>query len=474
MNTKIKELLSNTLLFTIANMGSKIMVFLMVPLYTAVLTTNEYGIADMVQTTASMLIPILTAMIAEAVLRFCFLKEFSSNEVFSIGIRITLFGAFIGTLFSICFLFVPFFKELGFYVLFIPVLFVSNSMLNLFHKFCMGTDKVKVSASAGLLSTFVLILLNLFFLLVLKIGVLGYLMAYALGDFSAVTYMAIKGKAIVSYTTTRNIKLRGDMLNYSVPLVPNSLSWWALSSVNRYFMLAWLGVSAVGIYSATLRIPSILTVLCDIFAQAWLLSALKGYGSDESKRFIRSMHNKYFALLILLTACIILLAYPLAKILLSGDFSQYWWVTPYLFISVFYGALVGFLGSIFSSERKNTMQFVSTMIGAIVSILITVLFLNQYGVSVVAISTMVGYYVIWLIRRIAVNKYINVGYGTINSSLQGAILLAEAVLVGREMYLLAVLCVISLVVINIKEIILIFKFGMLEVCNIVNRKNNKL
>lgn len=474
MNTKIKELLSNTLLFTIANMGSKIMVFLMVPLYTAVLTTNEYGIADMVQTTATMLIPILTAMVAEAVLRFCFLKEYSCDEVLSIGIRITICGILLCALLSLCFLIIPFFKEIGLYVLFIPVLFASNSMMNLFHKYCRGTDKVKVSASAGLLSTFVLILLNLFFLLVLKIGVLGYLMAYALGDFSAIIYMAIKGKAVETYTTTKNIELRKEMFKYSIPLVPNSLSWWAISSVNRYIMLAWLGVSAVGIYSATLRIPSILTVLCDIFAQAWLLSALKDYGSDESKRFIRSMHNKYFALLILLTACIILLAYPLAKILLSGDFSQYWWVTPYLFISVFYGALVGFLGSIFSSERKNTMQFVSTMIGAIVSILITVLFLNQYGVSVVAISTMVGYYVIWLIRRIAVNKYINVGYGTINSSLQGAVLLAEAILVGREMYLWAVLCVISLVVINIKEIILIFKFGMLEICNIVNRKNNKL
>lgn len=235
-------------------------------------------------------------------------------------------------------------------------------------------------------------------------------------------------------------------------------------------MLAWLGVSAVGIYSATLRIPTILTVLCDIFAQAWLLSALKDYGSDESKRFIRSMHNKYFALLIILTAFIILLSYPLAKILLSGDFSQYWRVTPYLFISVFFGALVGFLGSIFSSERKNTMQFVSTMIGAIVSILITLLFLKQHGVYVVAISTMVGFYVIWLIRRIAVNKYINVGYGTINSSLQGTILLAEAILVGRKMYLLAIICVIALVVINTKEMLVILKFGMLEFGNIVNRK----
>lgn len=470
MNTKVKELLSNTLLFTVANLGSKLMVFLMVPLYTAVLSTDEYGIADMVQTTATMLIPILTAMIAEGVLRFCFLKEFSSNEVFSIGIRMTLFGAFLGTLLCICFLYIPFFKALGLYVLFIPVLFLSNSMVNLFHKYSRGIGNVKASATAGLISTLIVILLNLCFLLVLKIGVLGYLMAYALGDFIAVAYMAFKNNAVKAYTSTKNQKLRKDMLKYSIPLVPNSLSWWALSSVNRYVMLAWLGVSAVGIYSATLRIPTILTVLCDIFAQAWLLSALKDYGSDESKRFIRSMHNKYFALLIILTAIIILLSCPLAMILLSGEFYQYWWVTPYLFISVFYGALVGFLGSIFSSERKNTMQFISTMIGTIVSFIVTILFLKEYGAVVVAISTMVGYYIIWLIRRVAVNKYINVGYGIFNSTFQGIILLLEAVFVGMEMYMWAILCVVLLVVINAKELHDILDFGISQVRNIIKNK----
>lgn len=470
MNTKVKELLSNTLLFTVANLGSKLMVFLMVPLYTVVLSTDEYGIADMVQTTATMLIPILTAMIAEGVLRFCFLKEYSSNEVFSIGIRMTLFGAFLGTLLCICFLYIPFFKALGLYVLFIPVLFLSNSMVNLFHKYSRGIGNVKASATAGLISTLIVILLNLCFLLVLKIGVLGYLMAYALGDFIAVAYMTFKNNAVKAYTSAKNQKLRKDMLKYSIPLVPNSLSWWALSSVNRYVMLAWLGVSAVGIYSATLRIPTILTVLCDIFAQAWLLSALKDYGSDESKRFIRSMHNKYFALLIILTAIIILLSCPLAMILLSGEFYHYWWVTPYLFISVFYGALVGFLGSIFSSERKNTMQFISTMIGTIVSFIVTILFLKEYGAVVVAISTMVGYYIIWLIRRVAVNKYINVGYGIFNSTFQGIILLLEAVLVGMEMYMWAISCVVLLVVINAKELHDILDFGISQVRNIIKNK----
>ena len=89
MNPRIKELLSNTMLFTIANMGSKILVFLMVPLYTAVLTTEEYGVSDMVLITAQMLFPLLTVMISEAVLRFCFIHDVETKDVFTIGIRFT-------------------------------------------------------------------------------------------------------------------------------------------------------------------------------------------------------------------------------------------------------------------------------------------------------------------------------------------------------------------------------------------------
>lgn len=469
VNSKIKELFSNTLLFGIANMGSKIMVFLMIPLYTSVLTTVEYGISDMVLTTASMLFPILTAKIAEAVLRFCYLKQYSTKDVFSIGVRISLFGTIICFLLSAFFLFVPFFHSLSYYVLFIPVLFVCESLIELLHKYCRGVGMVKISATAGLLSTAIIILSNIIFLLFLKIGVFGYLLSFVIGQGLAVIYMAIKCGAVNVYTTTKHAFLKKEMLKYSIPLVPNSLSWWTLSNFNRYLILSWLGVSAVGIYSATLRIPSILTALCDIFSQAWLLSALKDYGSKESKRFIHSVHNKFFSFFILVTALIILFSYPISVILLSGDFCMYWWVTPYLFISVFWGAIVNFLGSIFSSERKNTMQFVSTMIGATVSIVITILFLKHYGLVIVAISTMVGYYVIWLIRRLAVNKYINIGYSTIFSSLQGAVLVAEAIFVSRGMYVFAVTCVLILFTTNYKELLRIIKFCFLTI-NIVIKK----
>ena len=470
MNSRIKELLSNTFLFTIANMGSKILVFLMVPLYTAVLSTEEYGISDLVHTTAMMLYPVLTGMVAEAVLRFCFLQEVDKKDVFSIGLRLSLMGTFICSIVSVGIYFIPMFKSLGVYTFFIPVFFFNQSIIQLFHKFARGTDKVKVSAFAGLISTIATILLNLFFLLVLKLGVFGYLLAYSLADIIAILYMSYKCHARFFWTYKRNITLRAEMLKYSFPLVPNQISWWALSNINRYLMLAWLGVASVGVYSATLRVPSILTVFSDIFAQAWLLSALKNYGSDESKAFIRAMHGRYFSALIIATALIILLSEPLAAFLLSGEFSSYWYLLPFLFISVFWGALVGFLGSIFSAERKNKMQFVSTMVGAIVSILITLVFLKVFGVIIVAITTMAGYFVIWLIRRIAVNKYIDVGVGTVYSIVQGVVLLLEAIFVSKEQYLYAVVCILVLMILNYKNMLEIIRFGYDNLVVIIKSK----
>ena len=476
MNSKIKELLSNTLLFTVANLGSKIMVFLMVPLYTAVLTTEEYGVSDLVQTTAMLLFPLLSLSVSDAVLRFCFIKDYSTSDVFSIGLRVTFIGTVICFIVSSLFFLIPMFKPLGGYVFFIPVFYITNSYSNLLHKFARGIDKVKVSAEGGLLSTFLVISFNLIFLLVFKLGILGYLLAYSLADLITIAFMACRCRIndyIVTLSSNRDNGLQKQMLHYSLPLVPNSLSWWALSSINRYIMLAWLGISAVGIYSATLRIPTILNVLADIFAQAWLLTALKDYGDDESKLFINKMYHKFFYLLLTLTGVIILLSYPLAKFLLTGEFSSYWWMIPYMFISVFLGSLVGFLGSIFSAERKNKMQFISTIIGAVFTIGITILLLRRYGIIIAALATMGGYFVIWLIRRVAVEKYIKLDIQLSTTLFLLIILITEAALVGKGLYLYACLCLLLIVFGARKDIYCVVKFGYTESLTFFRRKLNK-
>lgn len=242
------------------------------------------------------------------------------------------------------------------------------------------------------------------------------------------------------------------MFKYSAPLAPNSLSWWALSCLNRYIMFVYLGASAVGIYSATLRIPTILTAISDIFSQAWLLSALKEYGTEESKLFIRNMHNRFFSILLSICALLIILARPISSLLLSGEFVEYWYMVPFLFISVFLGALAGFLGSIFCAEKKNITQVVSTFVGALTSILISLLFLKPVGVIIIPISTFIGYFVIWIIRRSCVKEYINIGYGILHSTILISLLLIESVFVSCENYFLSMVFLVVIFLCNMQQI----------------------
>ena len=93
-----KYLLKNTLIFTIGNIGSKLITFFLIPLYTGVLSTAEYGITDLINTISVVLVPLITLNISEAVMRFALDKDADCDKIMSTGITILIFGAIIGLL----------------------------------------------------------------------------------------------------------------------------------------------------------------------------------------------------------------------------------------------------------------------------------------------------------------------------------------------------------------------------------------
>ena len=90
---KLKYLSKNIALFSISNFVSKILVFLLVPFYTNVLSTYEYGIADVIQVTLLLLVPMVTVNIGEAALRFG-IEEVNNREgIFKVGIKYVIRAA---------------------------------------------------------------------------------------------------------------------------------------------------------------------------------------------------------------------------------------------------------------------------------------------------------------------------------------------------------------------------------------------
>ena len=462
MDANIKELISNTFLFTIANLGSKFLVFLMVPFYTYVLTPQEYGVAGVVQTTSALLIPILTLKTQDAVLRFCFQKGVNRASLLSIGMTITIAGGLLCVLLTFLFRLCPLFEEVGNYMFFLPFLLFAHSLSLLFSFFARGIDRVRSSAISGVINTIAVVSFNLIFLLILHTGVKGYLLSYVIADLASAFYLFFSCgiKKYVKKGIDR--PLTKEMLLFSVPLIPTSLSWWLLSSFNNYLTLSILGATAVGLYTASMRVPSILTTLSDIFSQAWLLSALKNYETEEGKRFIKSVHRKFFAILCFMTGGLILCTCPIAKILLSGEFFNSWRIIPLLFVSVFWGSLTGFYGSIFSAEKKTTIHFTSTIVGGIVSVVVVVVFLRRYGLMVIPIGTLMGYFTIWLIRKERLKKYINLGFSTIESIIKGGLLTIMAIFVIYELYWYAIALYLLLIISSGKSLISILLFGLKE------------
>ena len=100
MKNKYTRLLGNTMIFAIGTFSSKVLVFLMMRYYTAVLSTADFGISDLITQTANVLIPIATVSIASGIIRFGLIKANDKREIFSIGIVTVLCGYLLVLLFA--------------------------------------------------------------------------------------------------------------------------------------------------------------------------------------------------------------------------------------------------------------------------------------------------------------------------------------------------------------------------------------
>ena len=186
---KYRYLFKNVGVYTISQFTTKILNFFLVPLYTAVLTTGEYGTYDLMATTISLLIPIVTLNIADSILVFVMDKKNSPQDVLHIGVKYSLIGMLGSIVFSAAIYFTNILPTINDYLIFFPILLFLNVINSTLVSFMRGIDHIKETAIGAVISSAVIILLNILFLLVFKFGLLGYFLANILGLFVQSFYL---------------------------------------------------------------------------------------------------------------------------------------------------------------------------------------------------------------------------------------------------------------------------------------------
>ena len=95
MADKHRYLAKNVMLFSIGSFIPKFLSIVLIPIYTSFLTEAEYGVSDLITTTVSLLIPIFTLDIQDAVMRFALDSKNKKEDVFSSAFYIILAGTLI-------------------------------------------------------------------------------------------------------------------------------------------------------------------------------------------------------------------------------------------------------------------------------------------------------------------------------------------------------------------------------------------
>ena len=421
---RYKQLFSFTLILGIGTVISKLMTYVVLtPLYTHYLTTDEFGIVELVVQTANMLMPLVSLGINQAVLRFGMDGETDRGSVLTTGLAVNLIGFIVFLLFYPLIRLIPAFGE---YALLVYI-FVFCAITHYLFAYCIKSmHRAKLFTVCVIIGTAITVVLDILFLAVLDMGIVGYILAIALSDLTCSIILIIRGKL---YKIIRFNKLKKSittaMLRYSIPLIPNSALWWITDYSDRYMVTLFVSESANGLYSLAYRLPNMLIMVCGIFMDAWQMSVLSEKSRLERQKFFTNVFAMYQSIIFVGASALIVGAKLVTRIIAADSFFDSWQYIPTLVIATAMSCFVTFLGTIYVVEKKSKSSLVTTIIGTIANIGANFILIPRMGAHGAALATALSYGLVVLLRAFHTRKFIPIGWNLPRFSLNMAIVIAQ-------------------------------------------------
>ncbi|WP_455939043.1 oligosaccharide flippase family protein [Gemella morbillorum] len=467
---KYSYLAQNTLLLTLSSFGSNFLAFFLGPLYTNVLTTSDYGTADIITTSVTLLIYIFTLNIGNAVLRFCLDDNYKPDKVFKFALKVILVGGgILSVVILICWKF-QILQWANYCYIFLILLFLCEAIESMLYQFLRGINKVRIMALASLLSTFAKLISNILLLLVFKCGIIGYLVSMAIGPGIAILFSVVCAKKSIK-ATEKNSKiekeLHHEMIIYSVPTAISQLGWWINNSIDRYFVLLMKGAALNGIYAVSYKIPSIMAMLCNIFCQAWGISAIVEFDPEDSDGFYGKTYELFSGFLSLSCAGLILINIPISRILFAKEFFEGWKYSSLLVLGMALSGQASFFSGIFEAVKKNKVVATSTLISAFVNVMLNTVLIPKYGAMGAAIATTISFYVVWIIRLFFARKHVHFKVNLIRAHGVYSLLIIQIIFehMKSHLYLGQIIVIVLIILLYTKELQQIIQRGKIIIIN---------
>ncbi|MBQ9773120.1 MAG: oligosaccharide flippase family protein [Clostridia bacterium] len=402
---RYRKLFSNTAILGVGTFASKLLVFVLMPFYTAWLSTEDFGAAELITSVANFLIPLACVGLSTGIFRFAAERESDREAVFSssmalLGISL---GAFL-VLSPVLFL-IPYFRT---YVWLIVLYVLLADIQAVCAQYLRAIDRTVLFAGQGILNTLLTVLCNVLFLFVLDMGVEGYVLSVVIGNALTVAFIVWRARLWRACNPSKVQKrLMGDLLRFSLPLIPTTICWLITDLSDRSMVTAICGERANGIYSAAYKIPTVVTLVSGIFLQAWQFSAVAENADEgECRSFYSGVFGGYLSLVMIGSAGLILLSPVLTSILLNEAYAEAWRYMPTLLCAAALEAIVSFLASVYLVRKKSMHSFWTALLGAVANVLLNLLLIPKLGPLGAAVATLASYALVMIVRLIDAHRII--------------------------------------------------------------------
>lgn len=398
-----------TIYYTVGNLTSRVIRFALFFVYTFFLTKADLGFFDLITNTITLITPVLALQLYDAILRWNISdsSEGALKGVATVSMFVVLFCLLIFTF--IYFITAAYIKLE--YTGLIYCSIIVQTIYPVILQFARGCGKNLEYTISGVLFTIVFAVGTVIILMVFKLKVEGLLIANVVATLAAIFYLVIKLNYFKYLVPSFfNKEIAKEMLHYSVPLIPNTISWWAISTADRYIILYYLGISFNGLFAVATKFPSMLLMLHSIFNMAWQEKAMRTYNAENRDEYYSSILDKYFTFFFCGIMMAIAVTKPLFRVAIQAAYYDAWKLMPLMYLAIGYQALASFYGSGYLSSKKTSGALTTTIVGVVVSVTSNFILIPLLGLIGASVSFCAGFFIMFIIRVYQTRRYFSIKF----------------------------------------------------------------
>lgn len=400
-----KKILKNTVYSVLSSFIIKGINLISVPIFTRMVSTEEYGKINLFMTYATILTILISLDLGGCVFRG--IIEYSDKkERFLSSLIFLSFVIFFIISYLIYIFRSPILRLLNINSFILQLLILYSYacfVINLVSSSLIVNFKYKENALVGGCSSLINVSLSILLMLTIYKNnkYMGRIFGAVLPSILLAVILCIliikRGRHLINRVYWK------FALSMSVPLIPHSLSHLIFAQSDKIMIAKFVDDSTVGIYSVVTNISLILMTVVEALNNAWnpwLFRKLKNEQIEE----IRAKGKIYISLFSALIVAFMIVSPEIVKILSPKSYWKGTEVVYPIIVGVYFYFLYTFFANIEFYLKKTLIISMGTIIAAMVNIGVNLMFMSTYGYKVAAYSTLVSYLGLLFIHYIITNK----------------------------------------------------------------------